>query len=522
MEIKKNKVLELISYILLGLIISPIIYIFLNTFKSKSEYHDLIFDNLYNEYVYNTLVITLGVLFLTLVIGISLAYFESFYEYRFRRFFKYTNLLTFSIPSYILGYIYVDIFTGPIYLFTNKYIDIANIKGAIILLSISFYPYVYIVMRGYFKKIPFELIENSKLLGKGNFETLKKIILPISRPAIVIASSLVIMETVNAFGLPNFFGIRVFSTIIYEAWVNYFDLNTAIKLSTIIICIIFVILFVEDRLRKNTKYEFCVSYRKIRRNTLSKKKEYILIGYLFFIFSISFMIPIIYIFRLFILSIEHIDYYKIIFLTRNTLSILIFSSISILFIASFISNIFRKKNNIFVDKLATIGYAIPSTVIAIGFLSLFLFIDNLLIDYNITNDFVLIKSPFIITLAYSTRFLSLAYNNIKTEIKKIGDKYHESSRLLGKGILKTYFYIDLPMQKIAVISSFLLVSIEIIKELPLASLLLIKNTLATQIKNYASDEEMVLIAPLSLILIFICFILILIYTYLEEKEEKNE
>jgi len=521
LEIIKKK-WELLSYILLGLVISPIIYIFLNVANKNSIYSTEIFKYLLKDYVINTILILIPTVIIATFLGVILSYFETFYEYRFRKFFKYANVMVFAIPSYILAYMYTDIFTGTFYKLFRINIDIANKKGAIIILSLSFYPYVYLICNSYMKKISMNIVNSSKILGKNNIKTFFKIILPLSRPAIIAGMSLVIMETLNAYGVPSYFGISVFSTGIHSAWVNSYDLDGAIKLSAILVIFVFIILFLERYFRKSKNYTINSKTQEIKREKLSGIKEILLLSFLVLLFSVSFLIPVLYILRLFILSIPYIDLIMLFDLTKNTIYTLMISSIFIIILALFLTNVVRLKKNKYrwiISNISSIGYSIPGSVIAIGFLSIFISIDNFLISHNITKNLLLIKSPIVVVLAYTTRFLSLAYNGIEASINKIGNNYHKASRVLGKSALFTFFKIDLIMLSSGVFSAFLLVAIEIMKELPLTSLLLVKNTLAIQIKNYASDEEMVLTAPLSLMLIFICFVLLMVYNIVENRRE---
>ncbi|CAM3059911.1 iron ABC transporter permease [Streptobacillus felis] len=525
MEIKKIDVWKILSYILIGLIISPIIYIFINSFKPNSELTNHIFDFLLKEYIINTTLILIPTVIFTLIIGFGLAYFETFYEYKFRSFFRYTNFLSFAIPSYLFAYIYVDFLTGPLHLFLGKYgfnvyIDIANIKGVIFILSISFYPYVYITTRAYMKRISMDLIYSSKLLGQSNFQTLYNIILPLSRPAIITGIMLVIMETLNAFGVPYFFGIRVFSTGIYDSWINNYDLDGANKLSLILIIVVLLFLFIEKLSRRKIKYVFNKN-TKIKRKKLIGIKHILVLLFFFSVFLFTLFFPILYIFRWMYLSIGYVYFSDILINTKNTLGILMYSSFFVLFIAIYLTNTNRlDKKKWIINKLSSIGYSIPGSVIAVGFLSIFISIDLLLIKLGITESMTLIKSPIIIIFAYTTRFLSLSYNPIESSIEKNGNSLHESSRLLGMNRLNTFFKVDIFMQKTAIISSFLLLSIEIIKEMPLASMLLSNNTLSIQMKNYASDEELVLVGFPALVLISITLFLISVYNYIDMKGEE--
>lgn len=511
-NIRNNKinVWITIAYLILFIIISPLFYIFLNAFKENTEITENIFKYLLKDYVVNTLVLVVFTTLFSIIIGFLIAYFEVFYDYKFKKIFKTFTLLSFAIPSYILGYIYTDIFTSFFLVHFNVYLDIQNIYGAIMILTIAFYPYVYIVSRSYLQKISMNLIYSSKLLGKNNMQTFFQLIIPLSKAPILLGGSLVLMETLNAFGVPFFFGLPVFSTGIYDSWISYYDLDGAIKLSAILMFFVLMILLFQKIIFKNTIFYNTGEY-KIKQFKLKGMKEICILTFLFFVAMISFIIPVLYLFRWVKYSYQYILFSEVYNWTLNTLIILIISSVLILLISIFTTNVKRglkNKGDFIIDSLSTVGYSTPSSIIAIGFLSIFIFIDKKIFNDN----FIIVNSVIPIVFAYCTRFLSLSYNNINSHILKIGNSYHESSRLLGKSKLYTFFKIDLPMLKNSIISSFLLVSIEILKEMPIVALLYNKNTLSIQMKNYASDERLSMVGIPALILIFITTVLLLIYS----------
>lgn len=498
-----------LSYLILFIIVSPLFYIFLNSFKKNTEITENIFKYLLKDYVVNTLILVVFTTLFSIVIGFLIAYFEVFYDYKFKKILRTCNLLSFAIPSYIFGYIYTDIFTSFSLVHFNIYIDIQNIYGSIAILTIAFYPYVYIVSKSYLKKISMNLVYSSQLLGKNSIQTFFKLIIPLSKAPILLGGSLVFMETLNAFGVPFFFGLPVFSTGIYDSWIGYYDLDGAIKLSSILMFFVLLILFCQKILFRNIFFYNTGEY-EIKSLKLNGLKEIGVLSFIFFVVVISFIIPVLYLFRWVKYSYKYIFFREVYNWTLNTLFILIVSSLLILIISIFTTNVKRGRKNrgdFIIDSLSTVGYSTPSSIIAIGFLSIFIFIDRSLFE----NKFIFINSIVPIVFAYSTRFLSLSYNNINTHILKIGNSYHESSRLLGKSHLYTFFNVDLPMLKSSIISSFLLVSIEILKEMPIVALLYNKNTLSIQMKNYASDERLSMVGIPALILISITSILILIY-----------
>lgn len=497
MEVK-NKI---IVNILIFLIFLPIIYLFTNIFSENNELTIFIFSVMLPKYLKNTSIILIMTILLTLTLGILTAYFESFYEYRVRKFFKYMVIFSFAIPSYVLAYTYYENF------------NIANIYGVIFIYSISFFPYVYLFSRNFFQNMPLELIENAKLLGKSNVNIFFNIIIPISQMAIMSGLILVVAEVLNDFGVANYLGVQVFSTGIYEAYYSDFDIVTANKLSIIVIFIIFFILFINYFLKRRKGY-YIKSLRNIKRERLSLRSEILVTIYFIVLFLISFIYPLAILIKWLKLDISRLKI-EFLYYTINSIELMLKSSVFIIIVALILTNIDRlDKNKSKLKNLLTIGYVLPGVTIALAFLQVFIEIDKFVFKEYL----FLSNSAFLIILAYTTRFINIPYFNFKSNILKTGNVYHENSRLLGKSRLKTFFSVDFYLMKKSIINAFLIVSIEIIKELSLTNILSKKTTLAIAINNYAGNEDIYLTSAPSLIIIVISFILIYIYN----KEEKNE
>ncbi len=518
MEIKKSYKVDFINNILLGIFIFPVIYIFFKSFGKISENTLYIIKTFLYTYTKNTLLILIPTVILSTIIGVFLAYFESFYNFKFRNFFKYANILAFCIPSYILGYIYYDIFTSYFYYHFKISYSIANIYGAIIILSLAFYPYIYIFTRSYFKKIPTNIIDSSTILGKSNFKTFFKILLPLSKPVLFLAIMLVMIETINSYGLPSFFGIEVFSTGIYKVWINNYDSKGSFLLSSILLLFIFIIIHIINKyIGKKSYYKLEHNSKDYKRKNLSLKNEIIVVSFYIIIFTLSFVIPLLYLLRWTTLVYLDTDYVAMYNISKNSILLASSASIIIVIISLIILEINRLKDNKVFSKLFLLSYSIPGSVISITLLSIFISIDRIFFE----DTLIISKSALVLILAFIFRFSTISYNNIKSNINKIGNDFYETSLVLSKSRFKTFFLIDLPMLKNSIISSMLLIFIEVIKELPLTSINGRIETLAMRIDNYAADENLAFISIPSLLLILFCLIAISIYIHYE-KREKNE
>lgn len=526
---KLNNFWTFSSIFFIALILTPILAITFNLFAPINETMEHIGRYLLKDYIINSLIIVFATGIITIIFGVTSAWLTTIYEFKGRKFFSFVLILPLTIPSYIMGYSYAGLFsyTGFFteiykkYMGDDAYFDILNIYGVIFILSLSFYPYVFIVVKSFLSKQNGSIIEASKSLGKGNFATFIKIIIPISRTAIVAGVTLVIFEVLNSYGVPEYFGVKVFSTGIFSAWLSMGDSDTAVKLSAMLAMFSFSIILIEKYLRKNRSYSYgTTKIKRIKRENLGFFKSLPVILFMGLIFLISFVIPISQLIYWAYLSYGAIPIAELFNTTKNSILITLLSGLIIIIVTLIIANtvrVYKSRFSYVLAKFAGIGYAIPGAVIAIGmmlsFVSLDKFLNPLYQLLGIDKKLVLTLSLTLLISAYVVRFLAVSYGTIESGFEKIGIKFHEASRSMGYGITKTFFKVDLPMIKPAIIGAYLLAFIEIIKELPLTLILRPFNfhTLASLTKQYAEDEMIQEAAIPSLILIMSCIIILLIF-----------
>ncbi|MBZ7990735.1 iron ABC transporter permease [Campylobacter sp. RM9332] len=531
MEVRRLS--DFLAYLILFIILIPIFYIIFFITQPIKENTAVLFDSYLVEYLKNTGIIVLFTLIFSTIIGVFLAYFESFYEFRFRKFFKFCLVLPFAIPSYLFAYVYADFFSYfswfNIFLrdtFNIKiHFDMMNIYGVIFVFSISFFPYTYILTRGFLARFASSLIYSARSLGKNEFEIFFKVILPLSRPVIVAGASLCAMETLNAYGAPNYYGLHVFSTGIYKAWIGYGDLNAAIKLAVILLLIVFFILFIEKITQR--PYELGSKQYALTRTQLSKKAEIIVLSLFFVILFISFILPVIHILIWFKRSYFDVDYANLFALSKNSFFLSVVSSVIILIIALFLAANQRFKNNkskLIISSLANMGYSIPGSVVAVCMLVMFIFIDRSLASFysylGINKSLFLTLSPMILIFAYVVRFLSLGFNSINSGLNRLPSSLTNARHSLGINPFKGFFKVEFVLIIPSLLSSFILIFIEVIKELPLASLLATSEfkTLSFEMDRYASDEQLAMVSAPALVVVLTCFILLVIFNLIKERK----
>ncbi len=520
------------SSLLISLIvIIPIITVFTSFFENTSNYFEILKNTFLYEYTFNSLCLLISVLILTFLIGTSTAYLVSFYQFPLSNFFKWALILSFAVPPYIYAYSLTAFFENYGTAFTilkslfgegnyNKYIPkFDGMFGSILSISFSLFGYVYILTRASFLYQSQNLIDLGRNLGFSNLRSFYSVILPAARPAIVAGLSLVAMETLAEFGAVDFFSINTLTTGIYNSWIAFDDLAFANQLSFFLLLFIFALFVLENFSRKKAKYHFNSrgGFKRKEKLKLTKGKSFAAFFFCFIIFFLSFLFPLSQMLYWTLKFPENLYDLNIINLTLNTIYLVFLASL-ILIIFSLISNYGNRvsKNKILniLSTLSISGYAIPGVILAIAFITFIVWIDESMIQ---ALGFLSIKKVFIgsilgMVLVYFVRFYSLAFNGIKSGYEKINIYVDESAYLLGYSKSKTFLNIHIPFLRNSLLFVGILVSLEIIRELPIALIMRPFNfeTFATTAYISASEDLLEAAAVPSLFLILIAALFIMI------------
>lgn len=526
---------SVVSFIFILLILLSSLHIFINLLQPANDTWYHIKNYLLKDYLINTLRLVLITGIATVLIGTSLSWLVTVYNFPMKRFFRWSLILPLAIPANIAAYTYSGMlgYTGVIQ--TNlrshfnlqvdqKYFDIMNIEGAAFIFILCLYPYVYTITRAFLEKQSASLIESARILGRKPGEIFFTVVLPCSRAAIIGGVSLVALEVLNDYGVVQYFGIPTFSTAIFKSWFGMGDLNSAIRLAAILMLLVAAILISEKLLRGGQKYSYTTTkVRSITPQPLTGLKGWVAFGYCFFVFSLGFLIPTLQLFYWSLITYNSIIDYQFWQLLINSLFVALTAMVLIVVIAAIVANYCRINDHTAAKicaRITVIGYTVPGAVIAIGVMVLFISLDNHLAwFYRFFNQdagrLVLTNSIAMLVFAYVIRFLAMGFNSIQAGFEKVGKKFFEASRTLGGNTTETFVKVDLPMLKPAIFSSCVLVFVEVLKELPLTLLLRPFNfdTLATKVFQYASDEMLAEAAVPSMIIIGISFIAIFFFHY---------
>ena len=517
------------SLFVASIVALPIITIFFSFFSETSNYFNVLKNTFLLDYVNNSFIILISVLSITFLLGVISAYFISFYEFPFCNFFSWSLILAFAIPGYIFAFSIIAFFEnyGTAYSILTNFFGEYNynlhipkldgLTGSIIAISFSLFPYVYVLTRSSFFFQSNNYIEVGQNLGLTERETLFKIILPSSRPAIIAGLALVAMECLSDFGTVSIFSVSTLTTGIYNSWLSFDDLNSANQISFILLIFVLALLSIEIYSRKEAKYhQPGRGHKPINKIKLSGKKSLLAFSFCFFVFFISFIFPVSQMIYWTLKFPKYIQDINILKINLNTMYLVGLASFFLVFISLFInygSRISKSKVLNYLTNFSISGYAIPGVILAVAFITFFSNLSDLINNISSIGSTkkLFIGSIFGLILAYFIRFFSLSFNGIKSSYEKINSSIDESAYLLGYSKIKTFSKIHIPYLKNNIILIVVLISLEIIKELPITMILRPFNfeTFATQAYVYASQDLLEAAALPSLFLISWATILII-------------
>ena len=512
-----------ISYILIILLLTPIVMLILSSFQNNIDTWLHLFDTKLSIYFYNTLSLILGVGILSITIGVSCAWILAKYKFFLSNFVEWALLLPAAIPAYIVAYCYTDFleYGGIIQTALREIFDwqsakeyffpeIRSMTGAILILSFALYPYIYFITKVAFTSTPKNLFNVAKIHGKSEF---LYVALPMARPAIIAGLSLVLMETISDFGTVEFLAVETVTLGIFNLWLGMNNLSAASQLSFLAFTFIVVLLGVELSARKNQKFNNpqASSFEK-KIEEISYTKSLLLFFICLLPILFGFIIPVLILINLSMQSFDHSNFYYFIDISLNSISISLFGAfLTILF--SFIVVVAVKyhggKKFSFFATIAGSGYAFPGVILALGTTFFLSFIQNnineLFLNFNLNWNLTLIGTFTALLYTYICRFNAIGIGYINSGIQRVSPNLLEAGMLQGVSFDKSLFKIIFPLIRPSILTGFLIVFVDIFKELPVTLLLRPFNfeTLATYVYQYAKEEMLEQCALAALLIILI-------------------
>ena len=514
-------------FIFVIIFLLPILFIFLNLFSSTTDIWIHISTYLLEEYIINSLIIVFFVALFTILIGTSLAWLVSMYDFPGVSFFKWLLILPMAIPTYINAFIYSGLneTSGIFFNFFEYYFglgpfiynlyNIQNIYGVIFIMSISLYPYVYLLCLPAFANHSYSVFEVGKSLGLNQFQRMTRIGIPIVRPAIIAGVSFVIMETLAEYATMEYFGVPTFATGIFRAWFVLGDDISSLRLSSILLTLVFLLIYFEEISRGKKNFNNPTNKVYERRKEIPDNKSLpILLCSLVLFFG--FILPLIQIFYWISYSFQEINIAFLSELVLSSAGIAFISAVVIIIFTLNISFISRITKNIFTKiciKIFSLGYAIPGVVLAVGVITPIIYLERSFSRlFNYPPESILTGTFILLIIAYLVRFSTISIKTIDSGFNKISTNYDLVSASFGYSKIETLLKVHLPILLPTIYSAGILLFVDIVKELPMTLILRPFNftTLPVYLYELAEAENLSSMGVPGLILIIICLIPVII------------
>ncbi len=481
-------------------------------------------DTVLTDYVANSLLLMLGVAAGTLLLGVSSAWLTSACDFPGRRLFEWALLLPMAMPAYIIAYTYTGLldFAGPLQTLLRSsfgwgygdywFPEIRSLGGAIAMLSLVLYPYVYLLARAAFLEQSVAAQEVSRSLGAGAWRSFFSVALPLARPAVVTGVSLALMESLADFGTVQYFGVDTFTTGIFRTWFGLGDSAAAAQLAALLLGFVFLLVWLERHSRRQARYFRSGSgYRTQARHRLSGWRAAVALAACALPLALGFVVPATQLGAWALRTAGRMvdaDFAALVF---NTVGLAVAAALLTLLLALVLGYALRLRPTppvLAAVRTASMGYAVPGIVIAVGVMLPFAWLDNSVDawareQFGVSTGLLLSGTLFALLFAYAVRFLAVALQAVEGGLGRIKPSMDDAARSLGLRPGQVLRRVHAPLMRGTLLTALLLVFVDVLKELP-ATLILRPfnfNTLAVRTYELAGDERLADAAPAALAIV---------------------
>jgi iron(III) transport system permease protein len=495
-------------------IAAPVLFILSSIFTNSGEVWSHLASTVLPGYIQNSLLLMIGVGVGVLVLGVGTAWLVTMCRFPCCRVFEWGLLLPLAAPAYLLAYVYTEWleFYGPIQtslrtifgwsnLSDYWFPDIRSVGGAIALLTLTLYPYVYLLARVSFLEQATCTLEASRSLGCSPWRSFFTVALPLARPAIMAGLALALMETLNDFGTVQYFGVNTFTTGIYRTWFGLGERVAAAQLAAVLMLFILGLLLLELWSRRQAKYYQSGSRFQSINPFYLKKQRAILASFSCLLpIILGFIIPVILLIQMTLKNINTLLDTRFFDFASHSIVLAFITAILAIIISLVMAYGVRLNPNLSTlasTRIAAMGYAIPGSVIAVGILipigRLDNFIDSFMRStFNISTGLIFSGTIMALVYAYLVRFMAVSYGAVESSLSKIKPNLDEAARSLGHRPSSTLIQVHAPMMWGGLLTAGMLTFVDVVKELPATLVIRPFNfdTLAIRVYNLASDERL--------------------------------
>jgi iron(III) transport system permease protein len=468
--------------LLAGAVLLPLIRLALAWLNLTPEVWQHLWETLLPEMVFNTLLLMAGVGVVTLVLGTTLAWLVTHFEFPGARAVEWLLVLPLAIPGYIFGYVFMALFdyAGPFQSQLRAWFgpalelpEFRSLPGAIFTLSLSLYPYVYLLARAGFLELAAAQKDAARVQGYSELAILFKVSLPLIRPSLAAGVSLAIMEALADFAVVRYFNTVTLSEGVVRLWVGQMDRDAAVQLASLLLLIALLVILIERFLRRQARYyQIGGQARPFTRTRLHGWRGMLAVAAVGSVLLLAFALPLIQLLTWAIeeLTTTDLGTLEMVFgqYLLNTAGLSVGAASLVLVVALPLAYALRRAGGgrpPAVARLATLGYAVPGTVIALGVLLLAAPLNEAVL--SATGGAVLLSaSLFSLMYGYLVRFLAIGFNSVEASLEKVTPNMELAARSLGAGALRVLGRVYLPLIRGGIVAGWLTVFVDTFKELP--------------------------------------------------------
>ena len=496
-----------------GVLLLPVIVVAASVFLSSGDIWQHLYDTVLAEYVANSLLLALGVGCLALPLGVIPAWLVTLYRFPCSRQLEWALLLPLAMPAYIIAYTYTGMLdvAGPFQSWLRAafvwqygdywFPDIRSLPGAVLMLSLVLYPYIYLLARAALLEQSASVVEVARTLGVKPAGAFFKVLLPLARPAIIVGLSLVLMETLADYGTVQYFGVATFTTGIFKTWFGLGSSIAAAQLSALLMLFVLFLIILEQYSRRQSRYhDTSTRYNRLEQKHLRGLSGLPALAVCALPVLFGFVIPsgqlLIWGMQTWRTSMDS-GFFAIVV---NSIELALITAVLAVLLALAVSYARRQQPGIMTNsfnRLLGMGYAVPGAVIAVGVLIPFTWLDRHMSHWfgllSDTDPGLLLSGTIaILVFAYLVRFLALSLNTVDAGLAKIKPSMDEAGKSLGLSGFRLLRRVHIPILRGSLLTAVLLVFVDVLKELP-ATLILRPfnfNTLAVRTYELANEERL--------------------------------
>ena len=440
------------------------------------------------------------------IFGVLSAWFCSRYSFLGSEFFSKALILPLAFPSYILAFIYLGFFSHAGFFFSflrslniDIFFPIKTLWGLSLVMSFSLFPYVYFICFRAFKSFGVRALEVSQSLGFSERKSFFKLVLPSHKPWIMTGLLFVTLDVLSDFGASSLFNYNSLSVVIYHAWYNFFswDMSAQISVFLVLISVIFILAY--ERSIKKAQFTTSLKQLESSKKRLSGLSEFFVVLFLSLLVFLSFFFPLLQLLLWSFQSSFHTTYISSFF---QSLFLGLVGALIVMFLAlvfSFFKRWFVKRGEFLegFSRVAFLGYGVPGTVWAVNVLKL--------------SSFLSFSSLSSLFFGFFLKFFMVGVKPLEAGFERLKISLDEGAMTLGLKPFFVFYKLQFPFLKSTFMLSFILVFVEIIKEMPMTLMMRPSgwSPLSSRIFEFTSEGEWEKAALPSLFIVFLAFLVVL-------------